>query len=81
VDVTGPTPRCNVPPVLVSSQLNMFFFLDLRKVVVHAEVILWPTRISNSSRYAKCPPPVAAPCPIYTCKLLTGAQLFHVEGL
>ena len=80
MDVTGPTPHCYVPHVLVSSQLNMFFFLDLRKVAVHTEIHLWPTRISSSLRYARCPPPVATPYPTYTCKVLTGAQLFPAVG-
>ena len=80
-DLTGPTPHCYVPHVLVSSQLNVFIFLYLRKVAVHTEIHLWPTRISSYWRYARCPPPVATPYPTYTCKLLTGAQLFPAVGL
>ena len=79
--ITSRTPRCYVPHVLVSSQLNVFIFLCVRKVAVHTEIHLWPTRISNSWRYARCPLPVAAPYPTYTCKPLTDAQLFSMVGL
>jgi hypothetical protein len=81
MDLTGPTLHCYVPGVFVSSQLNMFFFLELRKLAVHTEIHLWPTRISSTWRYARCPPPVATPCSTYTYKVLTDANLFPVMCL
>jgi hypothetical protein len=80
MDLTGPTPRCYVPRLLMSTQMENFIFLDLRKVAVHKEMHVWPSRITSYWRYAICPPPVAAPYLTYTCKLLTDAKLFHVVG-
>jgi hypothetical protein len=50
-------------------------------VTVHTEIHLWPKGISNSKRYAICPPPVAAPSPTYTCKSLTGAKFLPVVDI
>jgi hypothetical protein len=81
LDLTGPTPCCYVPRLRVSSHLNMFFSLDLRNEAVPHGDAPWPTRISSFCRYARRPPPVAAPYPIYRCRVLTGAQFVPVVVL